>query len=271
MAKIRDILIQIRRMFEMPLLYRNWPHVVLNRFGLCKLKQVILWNGLRFNVGGSRARSIVSFVFSKESYNRFRKIKNGDIVIDIGAFIGDFSIKSANVGKKVKVYAYEPCSATFKTLKQNIKINKFEKQIKAIKLGVYKKKGKRKLNIHKLEVINSMCEAKWLENHSKTIGSEMIQLIIPKQIFESNKINYCDFLKIDCEGVEYDIVMAIPKKYLEKIKYIAMESTDYENTGKKNYKLVKHLEKNSFLVQHIDKKNGNIMMIYAENKNFNKK
>ncbi len=271
MAKIKSLLIQFRRMLEIPLLYKNWTCVVLNRFGLCSLKQAILWNGLKFNVSGSRARSIVSFVFSKESYNRFRKIKDGDIVIDIGAFIGDFSIKSANAGKKVKVYAYEPCKKTFKTLKQNIKLNNFKKQIIPFNLGIYSKKGKKKLHIHKWEGINSMYECDWLENESKTIGSETIKLITFQQIFKNNKINYCDFLKIDCEGVEYDIVTAIPKKYLEKIKYIAMESTDYENTGKKNYKLVKHLEKNSFLVQHIDKKNGNIMMIYAENKNFNKK
>lgn len=277
---------KIRRFLEIYVLYKNWIEVSLARYRKKPINFVRLKNKLKFYTGSiPSARPTISHTFSKrEGYDIYQRIKKGDIVIDIGAFIGDFSIKAANQG--AKVYAYEPCKETFVILKKNISINNLENKIFPFNLGIDKKKGKDKLTIREDAGVNSMIGGDILACRSKTIGSEIIKLITFEQMMKSNKLKGCDFLKIDTEGTEYGIIMSIPLKILKKIKYISMESTDYAETGTKNKKLVKHLEKNGFNVKkgfemkYFDELKGkfskesnqNVMRIYAknENKNFKK-
>ncbi len=42
-------------------------------------------------------------------------------------------------------------------------------------------------------------------------------------VFDQNKIEVCDLLKIDCEGAEYAILPAISTSTYRRIRYIAME------------------------------------------------
>ena len=54
------------------------------------------------------------------------KIQNGDIVIDIGASIGYFTLLLAKlVGTTGKVFAFEPEPSNFSLLNENIKLNKY--------------------------------------------------------------------------------------------------------------------------------------------------
>lgn len=54
------------------------------------------------------------------------RIRPGDVVIDVGAHIGWYTLLAAkHVGKAGKVYAFEPNSDRFKTLKKNVTINQF--------------------------------------------------------------------------------------------------------------------------------------------------
>lgn len=272
---------KIRRLSEIFFLYKNWIKVLLGRSRILKVDFLKLRNGLKFYTGNILSvRSILNHTFSKrEGYDIFQKIKEGDIVIDIGAFIGDFSIKAASLG--AIVYSYEPTKKVYNILRKNIKLNGFESRIKAFNIGVYKKTGKNKLILRENPSVNSMIGGNALNHLSKTIGSQEIELITFKQIMDDNNIKNCDFLKIDTEGTEYDIVMGISKKYLRRIKYISMESTDYAKTWTKNKELVKHLEKNGFKVKkgfemkyfnESTKKfsndaNQNVMRTYAKNEN----
>ena len=55
---------------------------------------------------------------------------------------------------------------------------------------------------------------------SKKIQAKSISL---ENIFETNYIEKCDFLKIDCEGEEYSILSALPDLYYNRIKKIFIE------------------------------------------------
>lgn len=244
--------LRARRLLEILFLYKNWVLILLNRFNLKSIEKARLRNGLIFFLGGiPSARAILSHTFNKnEGYDIFQDIKKGDVVVDIGAFIGDFSIKAANKG--AKVYSYEPCKKTFEIFLKNIKLNNLEDRISFFNKGIYKESGQKDLIIREDHGVNSMIGGNVLDHRSKTIGAEKIKLITFKQLFDSNKIKQCDFLKIDCEGVEYDIIMSIPLNYLKRIKYISMESTDYGKTNIKNKKLIDHLRKNKFKVNYFN-------------------
>jgi len=53
-------------------------------------------------------------------------LKPGDVFVDVGANIGIFSLIAARrVGKKGRVYAFEPTPKTFSRLQDNVKLNRF--------------------------------------------------------------------------------------------------------------------------------------------------
>ena len=79
-------------------------------------------------------------VYEKAEVRLIREIvKEGDVVIDIGANVGYHTMLFASlVGSKGKVYAVEPDTANFDLLKKNIALNGFE-NVKAIQSAVTSK------------------------------------------------------------------------------------------------------------------------------------
>lgn len=60
-------------------------------------------------------------------------------------------------------------------------------------------------------------------------------------------VDTCNFLKIDCEGGEYEIFNNAQRKDLKKIKYIAMEVHKLDKEMERKYsKLINKLKKNNF-------------------------
>jgi len=154
---------------------------------------------------------IIKELIIDQCYNKFRNIKKNDVIIDVGASIGDFSILASKKEAK-KIYAIEMNKKLVEIMKKNIKLN----------------------NAKNIIVIN------------KRINSL-------NEIFSRYKIKKCDFLKIDCEGCEYQIFKRINKKNLNKIKYIAFEIHLFNKKMKKEfYKLKELLLKNKFKLKEID-------------------
>ena len=147
-------------------------------------------------------------------------IKDGFLVIDIGAHIGAFTVYAATIAKRGTVYSYEPHPRNFELLKENVKINNL-KNVRIFNLGALGER--KKVRLYKSEIGDS-CHS--IYNYNKSKSSIVINCISLKDIFEDNNIKFCDFLKMDCEGVEYDVLFNTPKKYFDKIGMIAMEYHD---------------------------------------------
>jgi len=66
-------------------------------------------------------------------------------------------------------------------------------------------------------------------------------------------IKRCDFLKIDCEGCEYQIFEKADQENLSKIKHIAMEAHKFNNEMEEKFKnLINQLKQNNFDVNVIE-------------------
>jgi len=98
-------------------------------------------------------------------------------------------------------------------LLKNKKLNKCT-NIKSINKGIGGKNGSTKIYIDNNPARNSL--------YLKTNKYETIKIITLKEIFKENKINRIDYLKIDCEGAEFEIIKKCPAEYLSKIKYIKL-------------------------------------------------
>ncbi len=78
-----------------------------------------------------------------------RHIKDGDVVLDLGANIGYFTLIAAKcVGANGKVYAFEPDPTNFSFLKKSVEINNYKNVICEQK-AVSNENGKVKLFLHK--------------------------------------------------------------------------------------------------------------------------
>jgi FkbM family methyltransferase len=129
-------------------------------------------------------------------------IKEGDIVIDVGANIGYYTLIFAQlVGASGKVFAFEPEPKNFEILKKNIEVNNYQNIIAEQKI-VSDESGMVKLFIAEQGIVGHRIQQK--TDSQKFIEVESIILDnYLKNLNLSEKIN---FIKIDVEGAEVKVL-----------------------------------------------------------------
>lgn len=173
------------------------------------------------------------------------KLNKSDTVIDIGGNIGVFATYVSKVVSKGKVYSFEPVRRNFKKLLAHKELNNCKNLI-AEQVGVSNRRGQAEIH---LAIGNtgghSMNPEKFKKLHEKMSSvSETINLVTLQDIFDKYKIQRCNFLKIDCEGEEFNILKKLPDSYFEKIDKISMEY----HPPLDRFEIIKFLESKNFKV-----------------------
>jgi|APSaa5957512535_1039671.scaffolds.fasta_scaffold15777_2 FkbM family methyltransferase len=173
------------------------------------------------------------------------EIHEGDIVVDVGANIGYYTLIFAQlVGKSGKVFAFEPEPKNFEILKKNIEINNYQNIIAEQKI-VSDKSGMMKLFIAEQGIVGHRIQQK--TDSQKFIEIESIILDdYLKNLNLSGKIN---FIKIDVEGAEVKVLEG-SKIIIEKSDQLKIFTEfNREDIKKYNYDpeyLLSFLIKNKF-------------------------
>ena len=142
------------------------------------------------------------------------EINSSDIIIDVGAHIGLFSLLVSQFCKTGKIFSFEPIRENFDLLVSNLALNHIE-NVFPFNVGVSKKSGKLNLFLNNDQSAHSV-----FPKGSESITVEAISL---QKIFDEKQISSCKLLKLDCEGAEYDIIDSLPVEYLDKIQNMAIE------------------------------------------------
>ena len=142
------------------------------------------------------------------------EINRNDIVIDIGGHIGLFTLYASQFCKNGQIFTFEPMNENFDILSQNIISNNL-KQVKHFNLAVTNSNSPVKLYLNDDDSGHSM--------FSESSESVTVNSISLKEIFDKNKIEHCNFLKLDCEGSEYEIIRHLPSEYFQKIDKMIIE------------------------------------------------
>ena len=87
--------------------------------------------------------------------------------------------------------------------------------------------------------------------HIPTSKSVKVKSLTLQSILDSNKLETCDYLKLDCEGSEYDIIESLPDKYFKKIKKIYIEYHFFDTKSHLVDKLLKKLESLSYSITKV--------------------
>ena len=197
--------------------------------------------------------------FHKKKIFKFLKIKNltnFDIFFDIGAHTGEtISSFGKNLNLKV-IYSFEASPISFQTLNNKLKKIQLTIPNSQINIGSSSKKIKIK---HFIESSSSTIKkintsSKYFKKKKKLISSlnnpnyfkeiDVNQISLDEYIIQKN-IKRIDFLKIDTEGSEYEVIMGVTKN-LKNIKLILFEH-HFDDMISKEYKF-SHI--NNLLIQN---------------------
>jgi FkbM family methyltransferase len=175
----------------------------------------------------------------QEYSNNDFDIHDNDIVIDVGAHIGLFALFASQFCKQGKIFCFEPIKENYELLVENVNSNKI-KNIVTFNFAVSKISDSVKIFLNDDYSGHSM----FLEtNNFVIVKSKSLH-----DIFSDNNIQECDFLKLDCEGAEYEIINSLPPEFLNKIKKYAIEYHLADTHPELLQQLIKKLRELSFIV-----------------------
>ena len=140
------------------------------------------------------------------------------IVIDVGANVGAITLLMAQICDQGGVIAIEPGPLTSSRLMDNLMLNpKLQALVTVCKVGVSDKKGK----LFWSEDPENLGNASLWEKSGILVEVETLDNII-----EENRIKRLDFIKIDVEGMEYEVIkggLDSIRKYHPTIYYETLE------------------------------------------------
>ena len=184
-----------------------------------------------------QAATLFYNIFLQKEYADYFPFYEQATVVDIGGHFGFFSMfASRNLAQGASIYVYEPHPSNYQLLVENIERNKIQ-NVAAFQLAVSNQKSMKTLYEHTSynHSINT--------NSKKTIQVESIQLA---DISSMNKIEKIDFLKMDCEGAEYDILLHADSSVFNKITTISLEFHDLREQNVRPQQLVNKLVNEGF-------------------------
>jgi FkbM family methyltransferase len=149
--------------------------------------------------------------------------KQGDIVVDIGAHMGRYTIiSSKRVGTNGKVVAIEAHPGNFEMLNRNIKLNQLTNVI-PLNYAVYSKETKIKLYLPEEDsgftIYNTiMSNRAGTEDKFVEVNANTLDCLLQLNQIREEEVNW---IKIDVEGAEFEVLKGATN-VLSKSKDIAL-------------------------------------------------
>lgn len=153
-------------------------------------------------------------------------IKPGEVLYDIGANIGIYSLIAAKHSKgDLKVYAFEPSFPTFKSLCENIALNNLQGSIIPLNMALSDKTGLGKLHYAGLSAGDSQhMFGEYGNLPNKPVLSMHSLSYKIDDLLKQLQLEPPDHIKIDVDGIELKVLMGAA----EALKNIRLRSLSVE-------------------------------------------
>lgn len=221
----------------------NWQEYLFSFLGMPPKDDFIkLRNGISYKIRkNSTDKWMIEEIWIRKDYTPPGfEIPDNATVVDVGAHIGSFALFAASYAKSGRVLSFEPFRGSHELLVHNIRLNGF-KNIKAVNLGLSDRKEKIKLYLPE----DDSCRNTVFIEHPDFAEISCITL---KDLFRDYGIKHCDFLKLDCEGAEYAVLLSTPDEIFQKIDRISLEHHDHLVKKHNHRELQDFLEGKGFAV-----------------------
>jgi len=152
---------------------------------------------------------------------------DGDVVLDLGAYMGGVSLLLASINKNLTVYAYEPLPENIELLNRNIKWNGFS-NVFTHQRAISHKRGKMK--IYYSDAATESGRVHHFTGGPTPSGSTPSYVEVDattlEEIFSEHDIERCKLIKMNIEGNELNILKDCPCDVLKRIDYIVGQHHD---------------------------------------------
>jgi len=243
---------------------KNWLDYFDDMFRLKRTSVIYyqLRNGLCYKARTStHDRAIIIETNLRKVYNpRGFGIRSKDIVVDIGAQIGTFAIFAAKSATDGRVIAFEPEDNNYSLLLENIKLNN-RQNITTSNRAVAAKTGNGRLCI---TYGNTGGHSMFMRSKRRNEAIVVKAISLP-DVFINYHLSHIDFLKIDAEGAEYDILFHLNDQLFRKIDKIAMEYHQIDK-NRNHITMQRYLEGKGYTVVTKGLSGFPIGMLYAKRK-----
>jgi FkbM family methyltransferase len=232
-------------------------------------ENIIRVHGVKILLTGQAARWTCMEVIAWETYN-FSDPEHKYIVLDIGGNVGITALFLAKKENVVKVFTFEPMQVTFQELKKNLELNpELSPKIEPFQFGIG---GKDEIFTVPYSAASNTTTSYVFPQDVTSSEDNVAELEVRdagkvfRSIIEENKNTNRIFMKVDCEGAEFDIIPRLAETgCLSEIDAVIMEFH-----RKSPAPLIEILNKNGFFVfakyaTLIDNGRGCLGMIEAVN------
>lgn len=207
-----------------------------------------------FTIDKHTARDVFREIYEENSYlQKGIQIKSGDVIFDIGANIGLFTLYISERITDLHIYAFEPIPQIFNVLTTNLAHNSTD--IRTYNIGLADKEGTLEFNYYpkasgnstpvpfnfekQLQMVLEESSKlwyfhifpfrlrKWMIKKVMHILFQPVKVTCPlktlSQIIAENAIKTIDFIKLDAENCEELVLKGINDEDWEKIRQMTIE------------------------------------------------
>lgn len=233
----------------------NWLEVGAAAWRGTEVTRLRLRNGLDVaSAPGALLVPLYKEIFYKDDYHLRRDpLPRGAVVMDIGANIGMFALFAARECGAARVLAFEPFPESYALLRRNVEHNHLA-AVTPVPLAIAGTAGPRTLHLQGRHGVHSLFGR----------GGEAVQIdcITLADAFARFAVARCDFLKLDCEGAEFEILLGTPSDIYTRIDRLALEYHD-RLTPHHHDELVQRLQAEGFAVTVRDHPSSGSGYLYA--------
>lgn len=154
-------------------------------------------------------------VFIDKFYDKNLNSKK-PLIVDVGGNQGYFTLRFRQLYPQATLYTFEPDPTNFERLNRNVKESS-PGNIHAFMMGMGQNTRTEKLFLHPTNLGGHS-----IVQESEDQPFEEIRIIGIEEAFETHQWKEVDLLKLDCEGAEYEIIMALTPNLAQKSKPLFM-------------------------------------------------
>jgi FkbM family methyltransferase len=231
--------LRLRNMVGFMLRYRNWIEVTRAYARGLPVSAIHPWALPRLtasDVDGAEFLVLYNEIWKQDIYRcRHRRdifhIRPDDLVLDVGANVGLFTLLAARLARRGRVLALEPHPANFMRLKQHVAAAGVT-NVALLQVAVGPEPGLQELRCktftkHSLQLPGTG-EAQ--QRGGSDVGLQ-VQVIRLSDLIGPSGLSRVDYLKVDTEGSELAILESLPQHKAQLVHRIVLEYHDLASKG----------------------------------------
>lgn len=152
--------------------------------------------------------------FCKQDYG---PIAPNSLVVDIGGNIGMFALYACRSGAE-RLIAFEPSLPSYEILKKNLSQSSIKTSVSLYQLAVSGRAGETVYISNESSPYNKVISTPYNQQQAQKVATTDLDSIV--NLCNGRRI---DYLKIDCEGAEWDILSQCSSDCLGQVDRIRME------------------------------------------------